>query len=315
MILQKARETIFVLSLCFTVVFGAENTCPEVKVIGLNDKDRLTILQGCPGHPGIPGTPGAPGMKGEQGLPGPQGVKGEPGAFGKIGPIGSKGQKGEPGDQRSTGARNCKELLDQGNYISGWYTVRTEGDKDIRVFCDMETDGGGWLVFQRRVDGSLDFYRDWASYKRGFGNQQSEFWLGNDHIHSLTSSGNYELMIDFRDFDNASTFAKYLPFKILGEAENYRLILGGFQDGSAGDSLSYHNSRPFSTKDRDHDTYDRSCAEIFQGSWWYGDCHHSNLNGLYLGGSHETHANGINWLSGKGHKYSYKYCDMKIRPT
>uniref|UniRef100_W5MZW4 Fibrinogen C-terminal domain-containing protein n=1 Tax=Lepisosteus oculatus TaxID=7918 RepID=W5MZW4_LEPOC len=317
MILQMVCETTFLLSLCLTAATSTESTCPEVKVVGLNDKDRLTILQGCPGHPGhpgIPGTHGAPGMKGEQGMPGPQGVKGEPGVFGKTGPAGAKGQKGEPGDQAGTGSRNCKELLDQGNYISGWYTVRTEGDKDIRVFCDMETDGGGWLVFQRRMDGSVDFFRDWASYKRGFGNQQSEFWLGNDHIHSLTSSGDYELRIDFKDFDNAATFAKYSNFLVTGESENYKLLLGNFEAGSAGDSFTYHNSMPFSAKDRDNDSHDNSCSTMFKGGWWYGKCHQANLNGLYLGGSHESHANGINWLTGKGQKYSYKYCDMKIRP-
>ncbi|XP_069050568.1 ficolin-1-like [Lepisosteus oculatus] len=314
MICQKDLESTLILSLFLTVVAGTESTCPEVKVIGLNDKDRLTILQGCPGHPGIPGAPGAPGMKGEQGLPGPQGMKGEPGAYGKLGPDGAKGQKGEPGDLSYTGARNCKELLDQGNYMSGWYTVRTVGDKDIRVFCDMDTDGGGWLVFQRRTDGSVDFFRDWASYKRGFGNQQSEFWLGNDHIHSLTSSGSYELRIDLKDFDNVATFAKFQSFKILGESDNYKLLLGEFQAGDAGDSLTGHKNLPFSTKDRDNDSCDCNCSSMYKGGWWYGKCHGSNLNGLYLGGHHESYANGINWTTGKGAHYSYKYCDMKIRP-
>lgn len=44
-------------------------------------------------------------------------------------------------------------------------------------------------VFQRRSDGSVDFYRDWESYRRGFGSLLGEFWLGNENLHALTSQG------------------------------------------------------------------------------------------------------------------------------
>ena len=68
------------------------------------------------------------------------------------------------------------------------YTVNPDGKEQFRVYCDMRTDGGGWTMFQRRQDGSVNFYRDWNEYKSGFGSLSAEFWLGNGKIHSLTTS-------------------------------------------------------------------------------------------------------------------------------
>ncbi|XP_014373271.1 ficolin-3 isoform X2 [Alligator sinensis] len=280
-------------------------------------KDKTIFFQGQPGIPGVPGTHGVPGTRGE---PGSRGPPGEPGPVGPPGKAGPKGDKGDacsltaPDSCSQTAARNCKELLEQGNALSGWYTIQPQTGRRLTVFCDMETDGGGWLVFQRRQDGSVDFYRGWESYKRGFGNHASEFWLGNDNIHFLTSTDTHHLRIDARDFNDSATFATYTSFKILSEEEKYALALGSFLNGDMGDSLSGHNKLPFSTMDKDNDNYENSCSIVYKGAWWYGKCHSSNLNGLYLKGQHSTFANGINWSAGKGYHYSYKYVDMKIRP-
>ncbi|XP_075435165.1 ficolin-1-B-like isoform X1 [Ascaphus truei] len=299
----------------------AEDTCPDVKVIGVGDSDKLAILRGCPGIPGAPGQlgqPGPAGTKGEKGLPGIPGKMGPPGMKGEKGETGTKGLKGDKGDpcvQAQGTAKNCKELLDQEASLNGWYTICPGGMAPFTVLCDMETDGGGWIVFQRRLDGSVDFFRDWNSYKRGFGNQVSEFWLGNENIHLLTSTGTFQLRIDLTDFDNNQTYAAYSSFRMAGESENYTLSLGSFTGGNTGDSFSYHNNAKFSTKDRDHDTSaTSSCAQDYKGAWWYKECHVSNLNGQYLNGTHSSYANGINWLYGKGHYYSYKVSEMKLRP-
>ncbi|KAL4689563.1 hypothetical protein H8959_012354 [Pygathrix nigripes] len=160
----------------------AADTCPEVKVVGLEGSDKLTILRGCPG------LPGAPGPKGEAGADGKRGERGLPGPPGKAGPPGSKGAPGEP-QPCLTGPRTCKDLLDRGHFLSGWHTIYLPDCRPLTVLCDMDTDGGGWTVFQRRMDGSVDFYRDWAAYKQGFGSRLGEFWLGNDNIHALTAQG------------------------------------------------------------------------------------------------------------------------------
>ncbi|XP_010371064.1 ficolin-2 isoform X1 [Rhinopithecus roxellana] len=286
----------------------AADTCPEVKVVGLEGSDKLTILRGCPG------LPGAPGPKGEAGTDGKRGERGLPGPPGKAGPPGSKGAPGEP-QPCLTGPRTCKDLLDRGHFLSGWHTIYLPDCRPLTVLCDMDTDGGGWTVFQRRMDGSVDFYRDWAAYKQGFGSRLGEFWLGNDNIHALTAQGTSELRVDLVDFEDNHQFAKYRSFKVADEEEKYNLVLGAFVEGSAGDSLTSHNNHSFSTKDQDNDLNTRNCAVMYQGAWWYRTCHVSNLNGRYLRGAHDSFANGINWKSGKGYNYSYKVSEMKVRPA
>jgi len=70
----------------------------------------------------------------------------------------------------------------------------------------------------------------------------------------------------------------------------------------------------FSTKDQDNDMGGGQCAVAFKGAWWYNDCHRSNLNGQYHGGPHASYADGINWYTFRGHQYSLKRAEMKIRP-
>nr|DBA14282.1 TPA: hypothetical protein GDO54_005276 [Pyxicephalus adspersus] len=212
------------------------------------------------------------------------------------------------------GPRNCKDLMDLGLTLTGWYYIYPDGSP-LRVMCDMETDGGGWIVFQRRWDGSVDFFRDWESYKNGFGNQWSEFWLGNEHIHTLTAKGNFQLRVDLADFDNNHTYATYDGFSLGGEAEDYTLHLKQYIEGTAGDSLSYHNKQKFSTKDKDSRGSDKvNCAILYSAAWWHKACYDSSLNGLYLQGRHNQNG-GVVWAAFRGPKYSLKFSEMKFRPV
>ena len=111
----------------------------------------------------------------------------------------------------------------------------------MQVLCDMNTDGGGWTVFQRRLDGSVDFFLGWESNKYGFRNPYGEFWIGNDNLHHLTDSDDVMLRFDQEDFEGNITYAEYTTFKVADEADKYRLLIEGYS-GMAGDSMLGHQS-------------------------------------------------------------------------
>ena len=176
----------------------------------------------------------------------------------------------------------------------------------------MTEDGGGWTIFQRRVDSSVDFYRGWSAYKAGFGDLSGNLWIGLDHLHAMTSLNNVELYVYMESFEAESTYAHFTNFHVGDEASGYTLNVSGYS-GDAGECLSAHNGKKFSTFDKDQDVDVSNCASAYKGAWWYGACHCSNLNGGYLGGTHESYADGVNWSTWKGYKYSLKTVVMKIR--
>ncbi|XP_062572264.1 fibrinogen C domain-containing protein 1-like [Saccostrea cucullata] len=218
--------------------------------------------------------------------------------------------------------KDCQDLHWSNNTKSGLYKIYPKGTGGFQVYCDMTTSGGGWTVFQRRPNGKIGFNRYWKEYKYGFGVPSDEHWIvifspmyflcykpRNERIHQLTSQGWYELRVDLSDFQNQRRYAYYRTFSLGNLASNYRLTVGDYE-GNAGNSLAYHNGRPFYTRDRQDSS---GCQKAYKGGWWYGDCHHANLNGLYLKGHHSSFADGVNWYHWLGYHYSLKTTEMKIR--
>ena len=207
---------------------------------------------------------------------------------------------------------DCSDLLKSGRTQSGVYSVNPDGKGSFNVYCDMRTDGGGWTVFQRRQDGSVDFYRGWNDYKSGFGQLTAEFWLGNDKIHRLTAARPSSLRVELEDWNGVRVYAKYGKFNIGDEQAKYRLEVGSYSGTAVGDSLAHHNKMAFSTKDRDNDISSSNCAVLYTGAWWYHSCHNSNLNGKYLGNKRDYR--GARWHHFR-HSLSLKFTEMKLRPS
>ena len=112
--------------------------------------------------------------------------------------------------------------------MSGVYYIDPDGLGEFKVFCDQTTAGGGWTVFQKRFDGTVDFFRTWDDYRQGFGNLNGEFWLGLDKIYRLTASSSNKLRVDLEDVRGGRAFAEYQSFSVANEEEKYLLILGSY---------------------------------------------------------------------------------------
>ncbi|XP_065923905.1 ryncolin-4-like isoform X1 [Magallana gigas] len=194
----------------------------------------------------------------------------------------------------------------------GVYTIYPDMKTKKLVYCDMTTDGGGWTVIQRRMDGSEDFYRSWQTYKAGFGKPQGEYWLGNEDIHLLTTRTSQELRVDLQKFSGEKAYAKYSTFTVGSESQKYKLTVGGYS-GTAGDSLAHQNGMKFSTKDQDNDKGDKQhCGVNFQGGWWFEDCEQAYLNGPYLNSAKITSIS-INWYAFGNEHRALRRASMMIR--
>ena len=178
-------------------------------------------------------------------------------------------------------------------------------------YCDAVTDGGGWLVVQRRQDGSVDFNRGWVEYEKGFGSLTGEFWYGLRPLHCLTNQGQWQLRIDFTFTNGTKSYLSYKNFSVGPASSQYQLSISGFT-GITTDPFTRHplNGMKFTTKDRDNDRYSSgNCAVVVDGGnaggWWHKDCSYIYINHQY------KHQSSI-LLSGKWH--SLPFIEMKIKP-
>jgi len=99
---------------------------------------------------------------------------------------------------------------------SGVYKIRKGTfDSSATAYCDMVTDGGGWLVIQRNKKGiSVNFNRNWADYEKGFGDLKTEFWYGMEELHCLTQRGQWEMRVDYQKNDKTWSFLHYNQFSV-----------------------------------------------------------------------------------------------------
>lgn len=160
----------------------------------------------------------------------------------------------------------------------------------FNVRCETH-EGRAWTVIQTRLDGSVDFYRNWKDYKNGFGNLSGEFWLGNEKIYQITDQAKYKLRIDMWDWEQTTEYpdgnhyyTESSSFRLDNETHFYSLSVPDdyyAYSGYGGSGLRVH-SGPFITHDVQPDIIRGNCAEKFHCGWWFSTCvRNANLNGKY----------------------------------
>ncbi|CAL4079677.1 unnamed protein product [Meganyctiphanes norvegica] len=223
----------------------------------------------------------------------------------------------ENGTPERSGARNCKELQDQGVIHDGVniiYPFPDHPEAPVLVLCDQTTQGGGWTVITRRDDwfnGLTDFNRTFEEYAIGFGDINYDFYIGNEVIHSLTDSSLNELWVTIEDTEGETGYAHYQYFHVAARDE-YQLppyIMDcGLYEGTIGDGLEYNNGMGFSTIDQDTDMSDADCAAIFGGGgWWHRACTNVCLTCPY--GTWD-----FRWYS-EDYQYILSKAQMMVRPS
>ena len=193
---------------------------------------------------------------------------------------------------------------------SGIYSIQSFCGNDsveAAAFCDNCNGGGGWLVVQRRQDGSVNFNRTWLEYEDGFGKLTGEFWYGLRALHCLTGQGSWEMRMDIKLANGTNIFLQYKQFKIASAKDKYKLTIAGFQ-GTTTNPIAYNNGMNFTTRDSDNDQHGSiNCAQYHGpgGGWWYNQCTNIQPNVVYKG------KYGVA-LNGKWH--TLPFIEMKIRP-
>ena len=187
--------------------------------------------------------------------------------------------------------------------VSSFATVTVS---NAATYCDMTTDGGGWIVIQRnKKDSSMNFNRKWTDYEKGFGDLTTEFWYGLGMVHCLTQRGQWEMRVDYQFSNKSWSYLHYNHFSVGSASEEYPLTVGGFTgvgyNQFASTPLGRSNGMKFSTPDNDNDKYSgHNCAASHKSGWWYNYCYWININ--------RQPPNGNNGAE------NYLFTEMKIRP-
>ena len=189
----------------------------------------------------------------------------------------------------------------------------------LQVSCDQETGGGGWIMYMRRLNGTVDFSRNWDDYKRGFGqngDNMTELWLGNENVYQVLQSygtTECELRIEMDAWDETERWLVASHFRMNNETSKYTLnwdnVTGPYPEIYS--NWNYHKLLEFRTNDSEN-PHCVGSVDQYTGGWWY-ECSSLFLTGKYVNEEVKTYKS-ISVVDSK-HGYPLKRARLMLRPT
>jgi len=191
-----------------------------------------------------------------------------------------------------TGAKRRRMSVDEREMISA--------DDWVKTHQATATTPDKWVMILQHTSypdaGLFETLNNWNASKHGFGEfKRGDYWLGLERIHSMTSSGTWQVMFKFRNAERAKGVFQvvYDNFRVDAEITEYALNVGNITHTmgrkeaveSLGDWI-YEFPDPyfdphtnetiygtmFSTRDRENDMSNTDCASTKMVGWWWRSC-------------------------------------------
>jgi hypothetical protein len=136
------------------------------------------------------------------------------------------------------------------------------------------------LIHSRHLGFIVSFNRTYDEYKSGFGDFHSEFWLGLDRIHLLTSNtfASFTMRFEGRMTNAFHTTVEYHDVRVGDESTGYALSYARRGTGTRGNG-NLPVGVPFQAMGSPTSNGSHPCVAS-HGGWWYRNkvCLQNDLN-------------------------------------